>query len=117
MLTWVNEELVKQEAYAPSFWNRATVKGPRTSVSTFSHGPEPGLDAPGPDGIVVSWLWQLAAAEVEGELVAAVGRHSSRHRLAPPPEHHREHGPGSAGAGQNPGTDRHRPAEPPLRGR
>ena len=53
MLTWVNEELVKQEAYAPSFWNRATVKGPRTSVSTFCHGPEPRLDAPGPDGIVV----------------------------------------------------------------
>jgi hypothetical protein len=73
MLTCVNEELVKQEAYAPSFWNRATVKGPRTSVSTFSHGPEPRLDAPGPDGIVVSWLWQLAAAEVEGELEAAVG--------------------------------------------
>jgi hypothetical protein len=56
MLTWVNEELVKQEAYAPSFWNRATVNGPRTSVSTFSHGPEPMLDPSGPDGTVVSWL-------------------------------------------------------------
>jgi hypothetical protein len=73
MLTWVNEEPVKQEAYAPSFWNKATVKGPRTSVSTFSHGPEPRLDPSGPDGIVVSWLWQLAADEGEGELDAAVG--------------------------------------------
>ena len=73
MLTSVNEELVKQAAYAPSFWNSATVKGPRTSVSTFSHGPEPRLDPSGPGGVVVSWLSQLAAADGDGELDGVVG--------------------------------------------
>ena len=73
MLVSVNEALVKQEAYAPSFWNRATVNGPRTSVSTLSQGPEPSVGASGPDGIDVNWLWQLAAAEGDGELGTAVG--------------------------------------------
>ena len=40
-VTSVKDELVKQAAYAPAFWNSATVNGPRTSVSTVCQLPEP----------------------------------------------------------------------------
>ena len=46
------------------------MKGPRTSVSTFSQGPSRDSTAPGPAGIVVSWVWQLAAAGADGALDA-----------------------------------------------